>query len=194
MWTRRTIASIAVAGLSAGALAGVAVAAGTGEASTPDELLEGWVSDGTISEQDVEAFERVREQLQGEREERREQRQAQRAAQVAELAEVAGVSADDLVERLRDGETLSEIAGDNADAVAALLTARAQERLAEAEASIPERVESFMNGEGRGHGDRFGRGGAHDHGGLGGGLGVGGWAGGFGAGMGADGGVGGGGV
>lgn len=159
MWTKRTTAALAVAGLSAAALAGVAVAAGTDDASTPDELLEGWVSDGTITQQDADAFDRVRDQLQNEREERRAERQADREAHLAELAAAAGVSADDLVERMRAGETLAEIAGDNADAVAELLTTRAEERLAEAQASISERVEAFMNGEGRGFGSHLGRGG-----------------------------------
>lgn len=179
MWTKRTIAAVAVAGLSAGALAGVAVAAGSNDSSKPDELVQGWVSDGTITEQDAQAFDRVREQLQSEREERRAERQAEREIHMAELAAAAGVSADDLVERMRAGETLADIAGDNADAVAELLTTRAQERLAEAQAAIDERVEAFMNGEGRGFGDGFGRGG-----GPGGGHGMRGGPGGLGAGMG----------
>ena len=68
------------------------------------------------------------------------------------IAAVIGISADELTERLQAGETLNEIAGDQADEVAALLTAHAEERLTEAQAAIPERVEQMMNGEGRGFG------------------------------------------
>jgi polyhydroxyalkanoate synthesis regulator phasin len=186
MRTKRTIAAVAVAGLSAGALAGVAGAASADDSSTPHELVQGWVSDGTITEQEADAFGRVQEQLQSEREERRAENQAQRAAHLAELAAAAGVSADDLTERMRAGETLAEIAGDNADAVAELLTTRAQERLAEEQAAIPQRVDAFMNGEGRGFGDGFGRGGGPGGGhGMHGGGAPDGQGAGFGAGQGA---------
>jgi len=175
MWTKRTIAAVAVSGLALTGVAGIAVANGADQVREREQL-QSWVDEGTITQEDADAFERVVGEMQEEREQRREERMAQREEHQAELAAAAGVSSDELQERLRSGETLAEIAGDNADAVRALLTSRAEERLAEAEASIDERVEALMNGEGRGFGE--GRGPGEGHGMRGG-------PGGFGPGQGA---------
>ena len=161
MWTKRTIAAVAVAGMTAAGVAGVAVAAGTDGQGGPQAQLDAWVSEGSVSAEDAEAFDRVREQLQGERQERQAEREAERQAHQEEIAAVIGISADELTERLQAGETLNEIAGDQADEVAALLTAHAEERLTEAQAAIPERVEQMMNGEGRGFGGPGGGPGKH---------------------------------
>ncbi|MGB9374077.1 MAG: hypothetical protein WCA82_07955, partial [Jiangellales bacterium] len=128
MWTKRAVAVTAIAGLTAAGLAGVAVASGDA-GSGADDVLEGLVSEGTVTQEDAEAFARVQEEFQAGREERRAEHQAEREQHMAELAAAAGVSVDDLTERMRAGETLNDIAGDNASAVRDLLVARAQERL-----------------------------------------------------------------
>jgi polyhydroxyalkanoate synthesis regulator phasin len=150
MWTKRTIAAIAVGGMTVAGVTGVAVAAGSGGQERAQERLQTWVEEGTITQEDADAFERVRDQAQEERQQRQQEREQLREQHMQELADAAGVTPEQLQERLRDGETLSDIAGDNADAVAQLLTERAQERLAEAEANVAEHVEALMNGEGRG--------------------------------------------
>lgn len=162
MWSTRTIAILAVTGIAAAGTVGVAVATGTDEPRGPLAVIDSLVEDGTVSADDAEAFDRVREQLQAEREARQEERQAQREADLAELADTIGISVDELVERWRDGETLAEIAGDQADAVRARLTELLAERVAEMEAAIPDRVDALMNREG---GEGFGR--HHGHGGPG---------------------------
>jgi hypothetical protein len=168
MWTKRTIAAVTVGGLAVAGATGVAVASGDGEQfrERAQEQIQTWVEDGSLTEEDAEAFARVQEQFQAERAERRAERQAEREAHQQELADAAGVSVDDLKERLRDGETLADIAGDNAAAVEAVLTTRAQERIAEgrerldeAESSIDERVDDLMNGEGGPFGEGFSPGG-----------------------------------
>lgn len=181
MWTKRTIAAVAVGSLSVAGITGVAVAAGNGGQERAREQVQTWVDEGTITEEDAAAFDRVREQLQEEQQQRQQEREQLREQHMQELADAAGVTPEQLQQRLRDGETLSDIAGDNADAVAQLLTERAQERLAEAEANIAEHVEALMNGEGRGlegfgpGGPRGGHGGGPDAGspGMGAGLGFG---------------------
>jgi hypothetical protein len=157
MWTKRTIAAVAVSGLALSGVAGMAVANGADQVRDREQI-QTWVEEGTITQEDADAFERVVGEMQEEREQRREERMEQREEHQAELAAAAGVSADQLQERLRNGETLADIAGDNADAVRALLTTRAEERLAEAQASIDERVDALMNGEGRGFGEGSGPG------------------------------------
>ena len=160
MWSNRTVAILAVTGIAAAGTVGVAVAAGTEEPRGPLAVIDSLVEDGTVSAEDAEAFDRVREQMQTQREERQDERQAQREADLAELADTIGISADELVERWRDGETLAEIAGDQADEVEALLTQRMTERIAEMEAAIPDRVDALMNREGgEGFGPHHGRGG-----------------------------------
>ena len=170
MWTTRTIAAIAVGGMTVAGVTGVAVATGSGGQERAQERLQTWVEEGTITQEDADAFERVRDQAQEERQQRQQEREQLREQHMQELADAAGVTPEQLQERLRDGETLSDIAGDNADAVAQLLTERAQERLADAQEGIQERVEAMMNGEARGLGG-FGPGG--DHGGHRGGPGEG---------------------
>lgn len=159
MWTKRTVAVVAVAGLAAAGVAGVAVAAGTDDSGS-DGLLDNLVEEGTVTQEDADAFDRVREQFQAEREERRAEREAQRQANLDEIAAAIGIGSDELVQRWQDGESLETIAGEAADEVAALLTQRMQERLAEAEAAIPDRVEALMSREGGEFGG-FGRGGHH---------------------------------
>lgn len=176
MWTTRTIAAVAVGSLAVAGVAGVAVATGADQMRAREQI-QSWVEEGTITQEDADAFERVVGEMQEQREERWAEREAQREQHQQELADAAGVTPEQLQERLRAGETLADIAGDNAEAVRALLTTRAQERLAEAqkrldeaEATIDERVDAWMNGEGagfgmrgRGHGGPGGFGGPGDH-------------------------------
>lgn len=151
MRTSRAIATAGVAAAAIAAAAGVAVAAGgAGNGSGVDDTVSTLVEEGTVSSADAEAFSRVHEQLQAERQERRAEREARHEEMLAEIAAAAGVSTDELQERLGAGESLSDIAGDNADAVAELLTQQANKRLAQAEASIDERVDAMMEREGFG--------------------------------------------
>jgi len=159
MWTKRTVAVLAVAGLAAAGVTGVAVAASSDDSGSGG-LLDNLVEEGTVTQEDADAFERVREQFQAEREQRRAEREAQRQATLDEIAAAIGITSDALVQRWQDGESLEAIAGDSADEVAALLTQTMQERLAEAEAAIPDRVEALMSREGGDLGG-FGRGGRH---------------------------------
>jgi hypothetical protein len=189
MWTKRTIAAVAVSSLAIAGVAGVAVANDADQVRARDQI-QSWVEEGTITQTDADAFERVIGQMQEQRQQHREEQLAQREQHQAELAAAAGVTTEQLRERLRDGESLADIAGDNADAVRELLTTRAQERLAEAQASIDERVEALMNRQGHGFGDGFGPGRHGDEfgfgpGGHGGGHGMHGGSGAFGAGAGA---------
>lgn len=173
MWTKRTIAVVAVGSLAVAGAAGVAVANGADQVRARDQI-QTWVDEGTITQEDADAFERVVGEMQDQREQRRAEREALREQHQQELADAAGVTPEQLQERLRDGETLADIAGDNAEAVKNVLRTRAQERLAaaqdrldDAEATLDERIESWMNGEGAG----FGPGGrARGHGGPGAGL------------------------
>jgi len=155
MWTKRTIAAVAAGGLAIAGVTGVAVA-NDADQVLPRDQIQTWVEEGTITQEDADAFERVVSELQEQREQRREERRQEREEHPAELAAAAGVTAEQLRERLRDGESLADIAGDNADEVAQLLTTRAQERLVEAQASIGERVETLMNRAGGRFGHGFG--------------------------------------
>ncbi len=173
MWTKRTIAAVAVGSLAVAGVAGVAVANGADQVRAREQI-QTWVEDGTITQEDADAFERVVGEMQEQREQRRAEQEALREQHQQELADAAGVTPEQLQERLRNGETLADIAGDNAEAVKQVLRTRAQERLAdaqerldEAEATIDERVDAWMNGEGAGFGMR-GRG--HGHGGPGSGF------------------------
>ena len=173
MWTKRTIAVVAVGSLAVAGAAGVAVANGADQVRARDQI-QTWVDEGTITQEDADAFERVVGEMQDQREQRRAEREALREQHQQELADAAGVTPEQLQQRLRDGETLADIAGDNAEAVKNVLRTRAQERLVaaqdrldDAEATLDERIESWMNGEGAGFGP-VGR--ARGHGGPGAGL------------------------
>jgi len=169
MWSKRTIATVAVAGLAVAGVAGVAVAAGADDDNGSSSRLESLVEDGTLTQEEADAAEKAREALRSQFQAEREERQAQRQAELDELAGIIGISADDLVQRWQDGESLEQIAGDKAAEVEAWLTEQAQARLAELEAAIPERVDGLMQrtaedrggmlggrGHGRGPGMGFG--------------------------------------
>ncbi|MEC9034988.1 MAG: hypothetical protein VYC89_06275, partial [Actinomycetota bacterium] len=60
---------------------------------------------------------------------------ADRGEHFSSIAEVLGVEVEELREQLAGGSTLAEIAGDNVDAVVALLVENATERINEAVAA-----------------------------------------------------------
>lgn len=132
---RRTVTAI-VAGIGlAGVVgAGVAVAAtGDGPAGRLGDVLAGLVGQGTISQDQADAVEKAlteaHEEAWQEREQMREERQAERDAL---LQDTLGVTEEQLRERLRAGETLREIAGDNAEEFVDALREQVRTHLGEA--------------------------------------------------------------
>lgn len=153
MWTTRTIAAVTVAGVAAAGVAGIAVAVGTD--APANDRLDSLVDEGVIDADERTVLEQAWESIRQYRQEQREERRTERQAKVQALAEAAGVDSDALVESLRQGQTLGEIAGDNSAAVEALLTTWAQERLDEArarldetEANLDEHIDDVMDGQG----------------------------------------------
>ena len=118
------------------------------------EKLGPLVEDGTISESQAEA---VAETLAESLPERRPHHRARHG--LAEAAEFLGIEVDDLAQQLRDGETLADIAGDQADELIAFMIDAVEEKLAEAVengrftqeeadeklAEAEERITSFVN-------------------------------------------------
>jgi hypothetical protein len=182
MSKKRTVVAASVVGLAIAGMAGVAVAAsGDGGPSGLSSRLEALVQDGTLTQAEADAAQQAREALQQQAQDRRAEHQADRQAELDELAGIIGISSDELVQRWRDGESLAEIAGDTAPEVEAWLTQHMTDRLADLEASIPDRVAAVMDGTGPGMGGLLGGGrGPHGGGGMGAGMGAG-----LGAGMGA---------
>lgn len=196
------IAGVALAGLIG---AGVASAAdGTGPGSRLAEVLSGLVGEGTITQQQADAIEGAVTDAHEEARAEREAHRAERAEQIDALVqETLGMDMDALREQLRAGKSLPEIAGDNADDLAAGMTELlsqdldeavadgriTREQADEALARAEGRVEAWLSGEqgGRGglglllgrSGDRGGPGhggpghGGHGRGGMGAGEGVG---------------------
>jgi polyhydroxyalkanoate synthesis regulator phasin len=164
MWSTKRIAAVTVAGVAAVGLTGATVAAVAADDTRVESRLDALVEDGSISRDEADAAERaldaLGQQLQDEMAERDQERQQHLDA----IAQAAGVSTDDLVERWQAGESLAEIAGDNAAAVESVLTQTMQERLDEMQAAIPERVASLMEQSGPGMGHEFGAGRGHGHG------------------------------
>jgi FtsZ-binding cell division protein ZapB len=186
MWSKRTITAVSVAGLATAGLVGAAVAA-VADDDGAQSRLESLVQDGTLTQQEADSAQKAYEALEQQREQQMQQRQQDWQATIDAVAEAAGVSSDDLQQRWQDGESLAEIAGDNAAAVEQVLTEQMQQRVAEMEAAIPDRVSALMDasgGLGRGFGGHHGRGpgpggpgmgmGMADEAGMGMGLGLGG--------------------
>lgn len=155
MWTKRTIAAVSVAGLAAAGVAGVAVATGTPATTAPAGVLDDLVEEEVISEQERDSFEATLDAAREWMAEKREERALERQQRWDELAQAAGTDRESMVEALRDGQSLAEIAGEeNVEAVRALLREReleriatAQERLDERTANVEENVESILQGE-----------------------------------------------
>lgn len=174
---------VAALGIAGGSLVfGVVPAFAQDEESDgPDTVLDGLVDEGVITQDQADTVEerfRQRREENGRRgfghrhrghlfggEETRE-----------EILDLLGVDAETLRERLADGETIADIAGDDLDAVVDLLVDNAEERLAaavengrltqeeadEKAADLEERIEERLESgppEGRRGGPRgFGRG------------------------------------
>lgn len=161
------VAGVALAGFLG---AGVATAASdTGPGQRLGEILSGLVGEGTITQQQAdevaEALTEARQDAWAERQER----QVERRAEVdALLQQTIGMDGEALREQLRDGATLLEIAGDNAQELAAgaleLVEAHLDEAVEQgrltsdqAEAALTraqERTEAWLAGDevGRGAG------------------------------------------
>jgi tRNA A37 N6-isopentenylltransferase MiaA len=168
-------------------LTGATVAAVAPDDTRVESRLDALVEDGSISQDEADAAERALDALDQRREAEMAERQQERQQHLDAIAEAAGVSTDDLVERWRAGESLTEIAGDNAAAVESVLTQTMQERLDEMQAAIPERVAAMMEQSGPGLSHGFGPGRGHGHGMSGGGGGDLGWGPGMGVGDGVGG-------
>ncbi len=179
-----TIAGVALAGLVG---AGVATADGSVADSRLGRVLSGLVNQGTITQEEADEVEQA---LTDAREEARAEHEAHRAEQREEvdalLEETLGMTMEELRERLRAGDTLLDIAGENADDLAAgmaqLLSQQLDEAVADGRMSqeqadalrarAAERSEAWLAGEqlrggglgllvgpGGGHGGRGGHGG-----------------------------------
>lgn len=165
------VAGVALAGIAG---AGIAVAAtGDGPGGRLADVLASLVEKGTIDQKQADA---VEEALGDAREEAWAEREQHRAEQQAELDalldDTLGLTHEQLRERLAAGETLRDIAGENADEFAERLQQMQQEHLDEAvaegrmtqeqadqfRARSQERVQSWLDGEDVGLGREFGLG------------------------------------
>jgi FtsZ-binding cell division protein ZapB len=163
MWSKRTITAVSVAGLAAAGLVGATVAAVADDGDGAQSRLESLVQDGTLTQQEADSAQKAYDALEQQREQQMQQRQQDWQATIDAVAEAAGVSSDDLQQRWQDGESLADIAGDNAAAVEQVLTEQMQQRVAEMEAAIPDRVSALMEATG-GHGPGMGFEGHHGRG------------------------------
>ncbi|MBT8213133.1 MAG: hypothetical protein KJN71_08305 [Acidimicrobiia bacterium] len=142
---------------------------------TVEDVIQGLVDDGTLSQDQgdtvVGALEQHRTEIREQHQLRHEEKRAEREAQLAEIAAIIGIDSEDLTTQLREGATLAEIAGDQVDELRTYLideaNTRIDEKVAEGridaaraeelKAEVEERVDAHLNGE-RGFGDRGGRG------------------------------------
>ena len=133
--------------------------------TTVADVIQGLVDDGTLTQEQADA---VTAALQ----EHRANRPGKGGAHLTEIAEVLGLTVDELKTQLQEGATLAEVAGDQVDEVAQLITDHMNERIdqaledgriteeeaAEKRAEIEEKVSDILNGEAdfgrRGHGRR----------------------------------------
>ncbi len=177
---RRTVAFAVALGTAAAVVgAGVAVA-GAGLAGDDSDVLQNLVQDGTLTQEQAD---KVGQALEEHHEQRAAEREAEHEARHAErnqlIADTIGISTDELTQRLADGETLGEIAGDKREELAAVLVDQmveqaqsrsgedmTEEQLAEFRTRAEERVNAMLDGEGPGLGRHAG--GPHGPGGLGG--------------------------
>lgn len=193
--TKRTIAAVAVAAAAVGGVAGSALSSPTAAVaqeteSTDDEarpsretaiqdVLSTLVTDGVITRAQADA---VTDALVENLPERGHHRGFRHGVRMETVATIIGIDVQELMEALRDGSTIAEVAaanGSSADAVINGLVAEANERIdeavaegklsadqaAEAKANAAERIEAMVNGEFEPHrrgfgpgGDRFGGG------------------------------------
>ena len=193
--SKRTIAAVAVASAAMGGVAGSVLSSPTSaiaqeaeiteDEARPDhsvaiqEALSQLVTDGVITQAQADA---VTDALVENLPERGPRRGFRRGVQMETVATIIGINVQDLMEALRDGSSVADVAAANGSSAAAVMNAlvvEANERIdeavadgripaedaAEAKADAAERIEAMVNGEfvprGRGHGpggDRFGGG------------------------------------
>ena len=165
------VVGVALAGMAG---AGIAVAAtGNGPGSRLADVLASLVQKGTINQQQADAVEKALGDARAEDLAQRQQHRAEQQAEVdALLKDTLGLTRDQLRERLAAGETLREIAGDNADEFAAGLQEMQKEHLDAAvadgrmtqeqadqiRARSQERIQAWLDGQDVGLGREFGLG------------------------------------
>jgi polyhydroxyalkanoate synthesis regulator phasin len=172
--TMKRTMTAAIAGVALTGIIGVGVAAaatGDGPAGRLADVLSGLVSNGTITQQQADAVGQALDDAREEARAEHEARHAEREAKVeALLQETLGLSVDAVRERIAAGETLKEIAGDKADALAEGAVALAKEqaaqavsdgRLTQAQADelatrAQERADAWLAGESTGRGGGLG--------------------------------------
>lgn len=190
---KRTVTA-AVAGVALAGLIGVGVAAaadGSGPAGRLADVLSGLVSKGTITQEQADAVDKALTDSWEQQRAERDADQAERRAEIdALLQSTIGMDSDAVLEAIRGGKTLKEIAGDSADELAAGVVTMTEKRLdkavedgritreqaAETLLRAKERADAWVAGEdtdrmGRGmglgllFGPDMGRGMGHGHGG-----------------------------
>lgn len=179
--TRRTAAA-AVAGLTLAGLIGVGVAGaatGTGPGGRIADALAGLVSNGTLTQDQADAVSKALDDARAKAWADRDARMTERRAEVDALVkDTLGMTTEELRQQIAAGKTLREVAGDNAEALAAgfvamvkedldaevaegdLTQAQADERLA----AVQKQVDAWLAGDdtalrGRGLGLLWGLGG-----------------------------------
>lgn len=85
-------------------------------------VIDDLIADGTITQEQVDAAESVRDILQAQREEAK-------AEKLQALADAIGISVEDLEAAKSEGASLADIAGDNLDAVVDLFVDNATDRI-----------------------------------------------------------------
>ena len=118
---RRTVTA-AIAGVALAALIGAGMAAahdGQGPGGRLGDALSGLVGKGTITQQQADAIEDALTDSWAEERAAREQDRADRRAEIDELLQsTIGADSAAVMDQLREGKTLLEIAGDSADELA----------------------------------------------------------------------------
>lgn len=172
---RRTVTA-AIAGVALAALIGAGVAAandGQGPAGRLGDALSGLVSKGTITQQQADSVEKALTDSRAEERAAREQDREDRRAEIDALLQ-STISADSaaVMEQLREGRTLLEIAGDSAEELADgmldLLTQRldravqegriTEEQAAETLTRAGDRATAWLQGDDSGVGRGWGLG------------------------------------
>ncbi len=132
---RRTTTTI-VAGFALAGLAGVGIAAaatGDGPGGRIGEILSGLVQKGTINQDQADAVEKALTDAQEQdRAERQEHMRARMSAVDTLLEDTLGMTRQEVMDQLRAGKSLKDIAGDKADELAAGAVTLAKQQLAEA--------------------------------------------------------------
>jgi polyhydroxyalkanoate synthesis regulator phasin len=172
--TMKRTMTAAIAGLALTGMIGVGVAAaatGDGPAGRLTDVLSGLVSSGTITQEQADAVSRALEDAREQARAEHEARHAERQAKVeALLQETLDLSVAEVRERMAAGETLKDIAGSRAQALAdgavdlaeeaaeqAVADGRITQEQADALATrAQERADAWLAGEPMGRGGGLG--------------------------------------